>query len=205
MIEYKEDPLFEAWRNAIKMASQVERALIPIRSNEPGVTVEDFKAFTSSGALWLQEQGLIGIEAEDDKKTYYHLLPEVTQEQFDYCVNYWADQVKRFDALLHEARSLKLQVVMEDFDVSSLRMPMPGKNDDAGLWEAYQALLRIKLFTTKARKEMAQSENANNSAQFSSSPSSTPQSSDKNNGCVVLGLLAMLAFAIFLAYACFAN
>lgn len=205
MIEYKEDPLFEAWRNAIKMASQVERALIPIQSNEPGVTVEDFKAFTSSGALWLQEQGLIGIEAEDDKKIYYHLLPEVTQEQFDYCVNYWAEQVTRFDALLHEARRLKLQVIMEDFDVSSLRMPMPGKNDDAGLWEAYQSLLRIKLFTTKARKEMAQSENANNSAQFSSSPSSTPQSSDKNNGCVVLGFLAMLAFAIFLAYACFAN
>ncbi len=48
-------------------------------------------------------------------------------------------------------------------------------------------------------------ENANNSAQFSSPPSSTPQSSDKNNGCVVLGFLAMLAFAIFLAYACFAN
>ena len=205
MIEYKEDPLFEAWRNAIKMASQVERALIPIQSNEPGVTVEDFKAFTSSGALWLQEQGLIGIEAEDDKKIYYHLLPEVTQEQFDYCVNYWAEQVTRFDALLHEARRLKLQVIMEDFDVSSLRMPMLGKNDDAGLWEAYQSLLRIKLFTTKARKEMAQSENANNSAQFSSSPSSTPQSSDKNNGCVVLGFLAMLAFAIFLAYACFAN
>lgn len=205
MKEYKEDPLFEARENANNMASQVKRALIPIQSNEPGVTVEDFKAFTSSGALWLQEQGLIGIEAEDDKKIYYHLLPEVTQEQFDYCVNYWAEQVTRFDALLHEARRLRLQVAMEGFDVSSLRMPMPGKNDDAGLWEAYQALLRIKLFTTKARKEMAQSENVNNSAQFSSSPSSTPQSSDKNNGCVVLGFLAMLAFVIFLAYACFAN
>lgn len=205
MKEYKEDPLFEARENANNMAFQVERALIPIRTNEPGTTVDDFKAFINAGVLWLQEQGLIGIEAEDDKKIYYHLLPEVTQEQFDYCVNYWAEQVTRFDALLHEARRLRLQVAMEGFDVSSLRMPMPGKNDDAGLWEAYQALLRIKLFTTKARKEMAQSENANNSARFSSPPSSTPQSSDKNNGCVVLGFLAMLAFAIFLAYACFAN
>lgn len=196
MKEYKNDPIFEAWRNALHLASEVERAMVPIRSSSPGYTVEDLKAFTYAGALWLQKQGLIGIEAEDESKIYYSLLPDVTQEKFDYCVNYWADQAARLDELMREGRALRAKALLSGFDINSFSMP--DANADASDWEIYFTRLKLKISAAESKKEV------NTIANISQDKApSVPAGNSKGGGCAVLSLVAMLVFAIFLTWACF--
>jgi len=196
MKEYKNDPIFEAWRNALHLASEVERAMVPIRTSPPGYTVEDLKAFTYTGALWLQKQGLIGIEAEDESKIYYSLLPDITQDKFDYCVTYWADQAARLDVLLHEGRALRAKALLAGFDINSL--PIPDANADASDWEVYITRLKLKISAAESRKE------ANTIANISQDKApSVPAGNSKGGGCAVLSLVAMLVFAIFLTYVLF--
>lgn len=201
MKEYKNDPIFEAWRNALHLASEVERAMMPIRTSPPGNTVEDHKAFTYTGILWLQEQGLIGIEAEDESKIYYRLLPDITQDKFDYCVTYWADQAERLDVLRREGRALRVKALLADFDINSL--PIPDANADATDWEIYFTRLKVEILVAESRKEVDTF--ANISQSQGKAPSSAPADNSKGGGCAVLCFLAMLVFAIFLAYACFVR
>lgn len=202
MKEYKPDPLFEAWKKANNMASEVERVMLPIRTNAPGTLVDDFKIFTYSGALWLQEEGLIGIEAEDESKIYYRLRPEVSQELFDYCVNYWADQAARIDALLHEGMALRAKAMIADFDVNSL--PAPEDGADVSDWEIYYTQLKIKIIAAESKRECDTIEQ--NIKNRNSMVMPTPVAPKKASaGGVVIAFLLMLIFAIFLAYACFVR
>lgn len=202
MKEIKTDPLFEAWRKANNMATQIERAMLPIRTSAPGVLVEDFKAFTYCGALWLQEKGIIGIEAEDEKKIYYSLRPEVTQELFDYCVNYWSDQAARFDNIRHEGRALRVKALIAGFDINSV--PTPGEDADASDWELYQTQLKLQIMAAETKIEIDTIEH-NIKEHRSAAPAPMPEAPKKGAGGVVVSLLVMLVFAIFLAYACFVR
>ena len=190
MKEYKNDPIFEAWRNALHMDSLV-RGLLDKAVAEGG-TVEAPKAANSEAAVWLMERGCIVTEGYDDNNFYYYIPEEAPAELINECHAYWADQVARLDIVRKELRRLRLQAIANGFDESCVTAA--GSESDADSWELYLRELRRRI----ERHESAQT------SSVSASPSSPP-APKKGGGCAVLSLVAMLAFAIFLTYVLFIH
>lgn len=189
MEEVKPDPIFEAWRKAMHMDSLVRGLLDPAVAE--GGTVEAPKDNNSEAAVWLMGRGCIVIEGYDDNRFYYYIPAEVPAEVINECHAYWADQVARLDAVRKELRRLRLRAIAAGVD--EVGIVVPGAEGDAESWELYL-------------RELARRLDRGAIAQTSAAAASAPEVSvpdKKDGGCALLGLLAMLVFAIFLAYACF--
>lgn len=189
MKEFNNDPLFEAWRNAMRMDSQV-RGLLDKAITEGG-TVEAPKAVNSQAAVWLLGRGCIITEGYDDNNFYYYIPEEAPAELVNECHAYWADQVARLDIVRAELRRLRLQAIANGLDEGCVTVP--GAASDADSWE---------LYLRELRRHIERLESARPSS-VSATPSSPPSPSNKGGGCAVLSLVAMLVFAIFLTYVLF--
>lgn len=189
MKEVKNDPLFEAWRKALHMDSAVRSLLDPAIAE--GGTVEAQKDSTTEAALWLLGRHCIVIEGYDDNNFYYYIPAEASPEVINECHAYWAAQAARLDDLRKEFRRLRLEAITKGFDDASVMVP--GSEGDAESWELYLRDYRRQL----SRFDRPQTSPA------SVPPVSMPTTEKKGGGCAVLSLLAMLVFAMFLAYACF--
>lgn len=189
MKEYKQDPIFEAWRNALRMDSLV-RGLLDKAVTEGG-TVEAPKAANSEAAVWLMGRGCIVTEGYDDNKFYYYIPDEAPAELINECHSYWAKQAGRLDAVRNELRRLRLRAIANGFDEGSVMAP--GSEGDADSWELY--LRELSRCIKRHESSMPSS--------VSTAPVTTLEAPKKGAAGVVVSLLLMLVFAIFLAYACF--
>lgn len=186
MKEYKEDPLFEAWRKALHMDSLVRGLLDSAVVN--GGTAEAKKEGNTEAAVWLFSRGCIVMEGYDDNKFYYYIPEEAPAELINECHAYWADQVERLDAVKGMLRRLRLRAIACGFDVD--KVVAPGAESDADSWELYAKELGRRLDRAEAAPAVG------------SAP--IPEAPKKGGAAgVVVTLLLMLVFAIFLAYACF--
>lgn len=186
MKEFNNDPIFEAWRNAMRMDSQV-RGLLDKAITEGG-TVEAPKAVNSQAAVWLLGRGCIVTEGYDDNNFYYYIPEEVPAELINECHAYWADQVARLDDVRGALKRLRLRANSCGFDIN--KVVAPGAEGSADSWELYAKELSRYLDRAEAAPEIA--------------PVPTPAAPVKaSTSGVVITFLLMLIFAIFLTWACF--
>lgn len=186
MKEYKNDPIFEAWRKALHMDNLV-RGLLDNAVASRG-TVEAKKGENTEAAIWLNGRGCIVMEGYDDNNFYYYIPEEVPAELINECHAYWADQTARLDDVRGVLRRLRLRAISCGFDIN--KVIAPGTEGDADSWELYAKELSRRLDRAEAAPEIA--------------PASMPVAPKKASGAgVVITLLLMFLFAIFLTWACF--
>lgn len=189
-MEIKKDPLFEAWRRANKLGGAVKELFV--HAPKKGETVAA-PIDTLNAARWLQEKGLLGIEAisEAEGKIYYYILPEASGEVFTECYGYWEAEAEKLNDLYKAMRPIRLASAVEGL---SLDEP-PAVDAPAWEWEAYVSTMKAKAAAASAKASV------DKIAQTAAAPVSsaaTPEAPNKSSNIwLALALIIIPAALLF--------
>ncbi len=155
-MEKIKDPLFEAWRRALRLGGAVKELFVhcPKKGETVAAPID-----TLDAARWLQDKGIIGIEAiaEDEGKIYYYILPEAGGEVFTECYGYWEAEAEKLDALRSSWRRLRLASIMGDYNLGA----PPAVDAPASDWDAYVTKCKKKAAVSSAPKPEAPNNSSN--------------------------------------------